>query len=248
MIARAHVVARGRQITRMRSQPPIALRDTPDGVYIVGAAAGPLGGDDLTIEVEVADGASLTLRSSAASVVLPGPKPSRVTIHASVGPGACLRFAPEATVLAQGCLHRVESVVSLYADARLEWWEELVLGRYGESPGSATTMLRVDLDGEPLLRHELALGPDHPSSASAAVLPKNARAVGSVVLVGPGLVRRSLLVSDSAAVLPLDGPAVLVTALESDALTARRSLRCGVAQAHALMFTHGDDRSPEAWV
>lgn len=228
MIAGAHITAVGGRLTRLRSESPIALRETADAVYIVGAAAGPLGGDELTIDVEVLDGSELTVRTSAASVVLPGAQASRVSIRASVAPGASLRWIPEPTVLAGRARHSVKTVVDLRGDARLEWWEELVLGRHGEQSGSATTRLIVDVDGEPLLRHELAVGPDHPTSTSPAVLGVSTRAIGSVVLAGPGLARRPAVIGEAAAVLPLEGGGVLVTALAADALSLRRSLACGV--------------------
>lgn len=232
MIAHARIVARGDRLVRLRSEPPLALRDTPDGVYLVGAAAGPLGGDQLTIEIDVGDGAELTVSSSAASVVLPGPSPSRVTIRARVAASSSLRWIPEPTVLARGCRHRVETSIALAGDARLEWWEQLVMGRHDEPSGSATTWLALDLDGLALLRHELALGPDYPAAASPAVLGSAVRAVGSVTLVGPDRPAQAVLVGETAAVLPLDGPAVQVTAIAPDALQLRRSLACGV-DAHA---------------
>ncbi|MGH9281089.1 MAG: hypothetical protein ACRD12_23765 [Acidimicrobiales bacterium] len=74
MIANAAVVAEaGPRYTRLRSQAPLVLRPTPDGVYLVGGAAGPLGGDTVTIEVDVRPGARLTMWSAAASVARPGP-------------------------------------------------------------------------------------------------------------------------------------------------------------------------------
>lgn len=228
MIARARIAAAGDRLVGLRSEPPLALRDTPNGVYLVGAAAGPLGGDELTIDIDVTDGAELTIRSAAASVVLPGLSPSLVTMRVKVEAGCSLRWIPEPTVLVRGCRHRIDTSILLAGDARLEWWEELVLGRHDEVSGSASSGLAIDLDGAPLLRHELAVGPEHPASRSPAVLGGATRAVGSVALVGPGPPRRPTLLGGTAAVLPLDGPAALVTAVASDALGLRRSLACGV--------------------
>lgn len=238
MIAHARIAASGDRLVALRSEPPLALRPTADGVYLVGAAAGPLGGDELTIDIDVTDGAELTVRSSAASVVLPGVTPSLITIRARVEDGCSLRWIPEQTVLACGCRHRVVTRVDLDGDARLEWWEELVLGRHGEPSGSAMTTLRIDLDGAPLLRHELAVGPDHPEWSSPAVLGVGARAVGSVAVVGPGLPTRPAVLGGTAAVLPLDGPAALVTAVAADALSLRRSLACGVDAQVASVAVH----------
>jgi urease accessory protein len=51
-----------------RSQAPLILRRTPEAVYLVGGAAGPLGGDVLELQIEVREGATLRLRTAAAAV------------------------------------------------------------------------------------------------------------------------------------------------------------------------------------
>lgn len=228
MIARASVAAVGNRLTRLRSEPPLVFRETPDGLYLVGAAAGPIGGDELAIDLELVDGARLTVRSAAASIVLPGPSLSSLRITARVGAGCWLRWIPEPTVLAEGCRHSIETSIEVAAGGRLDWREELVLGRHGESSGSATTRLAIDYDGAPLVHHELGVGPAHPVSQGPAVLGASARAVGSVVLVGGTLPERPALLGDAAAVLPLEGPGVMVTALGADARSMRRSLACAL--------------------
>ena len=80
MRARARVVVAAGRLAVLDSRAPLVLRRTgPDEVYLVGGAAGPLGGDDLCLSVEVGTGDRLRLRTAAASVALPGPDgaPSR---------------------------------------------------------------------------------------------------------------------------------------------------------------------------
>ncbi len=91
LTARAAVATRagpdgGTRITVLRSDGPLALRATPAGVYLVGAAAGPVGGDDLGLEIDVGPGTTLLLRSAAAALLLPGPRgdASRLRIRARV--------------------------------------------------------------------------------------------------------------------------------------------------------------------
>ncbi len=157
----------------------------------MGSAAGPLGGDRLRLTIDVGDGASLTLRSIAASVALPGPDaaPSRLDVHARVGKGATLRYRLEPLIAAAACRHRTTARLELALDASVEWREELVAGRHGESPGSCWTRLVADIDGRPLLRHELRMGPDAPAWDGPAGLA-GARAVGMLLrtnrLVGAG--------------------------------------------------------------
>ena len=258
MIATARLAAgTGGRILGLRSEPPLSLRPTPDGVYLVGSAAGPLGGDDVRLEIDVEPGASLVIRSAAASVALPGPAPSTLTVHARVGAGAELRWLVEPTVAARGCRHRIDARIDLAIGARLHWIEEIILGRHGEPSGSVVSRFSVDLDGWPLLRHELALGPDHPHAQTSAAVG-DARAVGTVVVIGgSGPTRPAVfggwsgagrpprhpapsadptsLFGPAAAVLPLAGcpgddhPGFQVVALAADRPTLRRLLDDGIS-------------------
>lgn len=236
MIGRAHLRAEadGRGGTRLpvlRSAPPISLRPTPDGVYLAGSAAGPLGGDDVELCVEVGDGAALTVRTVAASVALPGHggRSSRVTVTARLGADASLLWLPEPVVAAAGCDHLMAADGTLADGATLVWREELILGRTGEQPGSFRTSTRIDVGGRPLLRHQLHVGGD--GWAGPAVLD-GARAVGTVVLAGRAAVAvAARTIGPGAALLPLDGPGTLVSALADDAPTLRALLDRGAAAA-----------------
>lgn len=239
MRARAILVAEvdgmgATRLTRVRSEPPLVLRATAEAVYLVGGAGGPLGGDDLSVEVEVGPGAELTVRTAAASVALPGESESYVRVTARVAAGGRLWWLPEQVVAAAGCRHRMETTVTIAAGAMLVWREEIVLGRHGETPGSVRTRFRVDAGSAPLLRHELALGPDHPAAGGPAVVGA-ARAVGSVLLLDPAWGDRlpaAQTLGPTAAVMALAGPGVHVVALAEDAIGLRRSLDAGVRVAH----------------
>jgi urease accessory protein len=237
MRARARVVATGddrggTRLETVRSEPPLVLRATPEALYLVGGAGGPLGGDDLRLDIEVGPGARLVIRTAAASVAQPGrgPEPSTVQVRATVAAGGMLHWLPEPVVAARGCDHHMTATISLHGDARLVWREEIILGRHHEAGGSVVTRNHVDLDGTALLRHELALGPLHPSAAGPAVTA-GARAVGSVLLVGPswGASERPLLLAATAVVLPLARSGAQVLALAENASTLRRHLEAGVA-------------------
>jgi urease accessory protein len=237
VIARARLVADGApgggtRIVTARSDAPLALRATPAGVYLVGSAAGPLGGDDLVLDLEVRTGADLTVRTSAASVALPGDGPSQVRVNAQVQAGARLRWLPEPTVAAAGCDHHIECRVELDGDARLTWREEIILGRHGEGTGSIEAGLHVDLDGTALLHQCLRFGPGHPGWDGPAVVGPH-RAVGSALVVDPTWIGAdraptTALLGPTAAVLALAGPAVQVTTLADDALALRRHLDAGL--------------------
>ena len=52
-------VARAGGVTRLpvlSSQVPLVLRRTPEAVYVVGGAAGPIGGDELALRISVGAG------------------------------------------------------------------------------------------------------------------------------------------------------------------------------------------------
>lgn len=185
------------------------LRPTADGLHLVGGAAGPLGGDDLSLDLEVGSGAALVVRTVAASVALRGSPDqrasrqgsselrhvdaiseqchSRFTVSARLGPGASLRWLPEPGVAAAGCWHVSLSRLDLAASATAVWRDEVVMGRHGEQPGAWSSSLSADLAGNPLLRHCLSVGPGSPAWDGPAVVGR-ARAVGSILVVGsPGV-------------------------------------------------------------
>jgi len=202
--------------TTMQSSPPLTFRATPDGVYLVGSAAGPIGGDRLHVDVRVAPGATAVVRSAAATVALPGPDgaPSELVVDLTVAAGAALWWLPEPLVAADGCDHTARTTVRLEAGATLVLREEVVLGRHGESGGSLCQRLVVDLDGAPLVRHELRLGPRWPGGAGPAVLG-DARAVAQTLVVGADAAAGKLVPRSGVrgAWMPLGEGAALTTEL-----------------------------------
>jgi len=217
----------------LRSQAPLVLRPAAGAVYLAAGAGGPVGGDDLELTVEVGPGAALTLRTVGATVALPGaPVPqagaerpgsggaatagseSRLVQRFSVAEGGRLTVLPEPTVIADRARHRVRIEVDVAPGGALLLRDEVVLGRYGEAGGSYRGLLRVDVGGAPLLRHELVLDGGELSPAIGA------RANGSLLVVDPDQEFRPAGGADWA-VLPLAGPGALVTALAEDARTLR---------------------------
>ena len=209
VVAELAVGARTR-CTTLRSAPPISLRDTPDGLYLVASGAGPVGGDDLHLDVEVGSGASLVIRSAAASIVLPGPtgKPSSLRVQVQVS--GSLRWAPEPTILVDGCDHRTTTKIDLAAGATLAWREVVVLGRHEEPTGSLLQRLHVDRDGAPLLRTELPIGPRWPGADGLAGTD-GALVVMSMLVIG--LEEPARPAGADGAVLQLAEDAWLVTSL-----------------------------------
>jgi urease accessory protein len=212
----------------IRSCAPIHLRETPDGVYLVGGAAGPLGGDDLLLEIDVEPGATLVVRSAAASIALPGSRkgPSTVTVNARVGAGATLHWLPEPVIAGGGCDHRIFNRLTLEPGASVVWREELVLGRRDEEPGRVESRIDATAGGRPLLRNLLTVGPGAAGWDGPAVIGK-AGAAGSLLVSGPHLPAGPFpagALGSSAAILDLAGPGLLVSALGSDSMGLRALL------------------------
>jgi urease accessory protein len=182
----------GRLVVRELVTPaPLGARMAGGALYLLGTAAGPLGGDRLRLTLTVEPGTRLTVRSVAASLAQRGDgsgSEHQVTVH--LGAGAHLDWAVEPLIAAAGCDHRATAVVTLADGASVAWRDELVLGRSGERPGRCTSAVRILRAGVPVLHHELSTaraGWDGPAVTAGA------RVVGQLAVVGraaaPTLVR-----------------------------------------------------------
>ena len=211
MRAHAEIVAVLRRdgstaLARLRGAAPLLPRPTGEGrVHLVGGAAGPLPGDELSLEVVVGPGATLVVGATGATVAHPGPDPeapaSTLAVRIDVAAGASLVWLGEPLIAAAGCRHTTVTEVTLAADARLLLRELLVPGRTAEAPGDAASELWVHRAGLPVLAQRVAVGPASPGWAGAAVLA-GARCAGSLVVVGPEVPDRTVVLSEP----PLDGP------------------------------------------
>lgn len=141
-------------------EAPLLVRsgDAVNGLlhlWLVGGAAGPLGGDELQLELRVGDGASVVVRSVAAQLVQPGPSglASSLAVHADVGDGATLDWDPEPTVSVAGSVHRTTTLLRVHQAARVRWTDRVALGRDGEPPGRLVLHQRVERAGRVVLDH-----------------------------------------------------------------------------------------------
>jgi urease accessory protein len=214
----------GTRLDRAYGEAPLLVRETgPGRVHLVGGAAGPLGGDELRVDLEVAAGARLVVRTVAASLVLPGR--GRSHLHVTAVVAGQLHWQPEPIVAVRGCDHLAESTVELSATATLYWQEELVCGRHGEQGGDLVLTTTVRRDGRPLYRQDLAVGPGTPGACGPAVLGSG-RTAGSVIEVDPRYAQRPALprVCPGGALMPLAGPGYVATAVADHAHDLRRAL------------------------
>jgi urease accessory protein len=223
----------------LASQVPLVLRRTPDAVYLVGGAAGPIGGDRLALRITVRAGAFLRLRSAAASIALPGLDglESVLSVSVTIEAGGRLEYLPEPVVVSAGARHATLVSATLAAGASLLLRDELLLGRHGEAGGTARSVLRADYAGRPLLRHAVEVSGADPVSRGPALLAGHRgygallRAGDADVAAGAGGTQAGMSPASErgtgqpvVAVMPLAGPGVLVTALADDAVTLRQRL------------------------
>ncbi|MEY2241759.1 urease accessory protein UreD [Streptomyces sp. BF23-18] len=224
----------GTSLPVLDGEGPLALRRVRSGgpearVMLVGAMSGPLGGDHLAVEARVGPGARLRVGSAAATIALPGQAKgeARYDLRLNVADDGELWWLPEQLISAGGSDLSVSSRVDLEPGARLVFREEQVLGRVGEEPGRLTNRLTVRRDGRTLLDQEVACGPGAPGGWDGPAVLAGHRALGQLVVVRPEFERGAPAarpLGEHAALTPLAGPAVLVTALAPDALLLRRVL------------------------
>jgi urease accessory protein len=210
----------------LASQVPLVLRRTPSAVYVVGGAAGPIGGDSLSLRITVGAGAFLRVRTAAASIALPGLDglESVLRVSVTVAAGGRLEYLPEPVVVTAGARHATLVSATLAAGASMVLRDEVLLGRHGEAGGTGRSVLRVSYAGRPLLRHSLEASGTDPASLGPAVLAGH-RAVGTLLHVSEAEAAAiPVTATPEAAVMPLAGPGFLVTALAQDAVTLRRRL------------------------
>ncbi|GAB2480231.1 urease accessory protein UreD [Jatrophihabitans fulvus] len=213
------VVATDGRVTLV-SGPPLTLRQvhhTPGAdvtLCLVGSAAGPLAGDDLTLSLDVGAGMRVRLVATGASIAQGrGGPPARVTMTASVAEGATLVADPGALVVAQGGRVEVAVTIAVGPDATLEWREVVALGRSRDTGrGDATIRWDVERDGRPVLRQVVR---------SADV---RHRVLATVLRTSPSLDARTVVASPTAVGQRIDGRTDLLTVLGDDAASVDEQL------------------------
>jgi len=230
MEAAARVVAESRagttRLSVLHGEAPLLPRQTgPAEVHFVGGAAGPLGGDRLTIDVVVGAGATLTVRTVAATLALPhrDGSLSRLAVTVRVEAGGHLAWLPEPLIAGGRCHHETLSTVDLAAGASLVWRDELVCGRHGEEPGDARQRTAVTVDGTPLYVNDLFVGPSAAGWSGPAVLG-GARVSMSVLVAGHEAPPVHPQATPTEALMPLAGPGFLVCGVGDEVWRVRQSL------------------------
>jgi urease accessory protein len=211
-------------------EPPMTLRrvrvDDPSvcGICLVGTSAGPLGGDERNLLIEVTPGARATLRAAGASIAQgrPGGETSRLSTRVDVGRGATLDADPGPVVACAGSRVDVRLEIALAESASIYWREVLVLGRTGEASGQARLRWDVVRNGVALLRQSIDLADDRLSGWAG--LLGGRRILATALLVGPRIDPHTVVESATGVIQQLGPQACLVTVLSDDAAAAARRL------------------------
>jgi urease accessory protein len=217
------VVEAGGVLGEVACAPPLTLRQVHSEardrceLRLVGTAAGPLAGDDLSVWLRLRPDAKATLRATGATVAQgrgPG-HAAALSIRADLADGADLIADPGALVVCQGSRIDVRVELTLGADAGVEWRELIVLGRTGEPPGRATLRWDVTRLGRPVLRQflDLDLG-----------LTAGRRVLACALITGPAITPLTVVAAATAVAQQVDEHTLLVTVLDDDAARATRQL------------------------
>jgi len=230
MIARSRaVIGPAGRLVELACQPPLTLRQVTAArpgvcaLCLVGSAAGPLAGDDLTLTLEVTDGGSAVLQAAGAQIAQgrTGQAGSCLALQATVGGGGRLSADPGPLIIRPGGRVDARVDIRLAADATVDWRELIVLAG-GGAPDPAAVTVRWDVTrrGQPLLRQMTDL--TDPGWQSWPGMVAGARVLASALLAGPGVTATTIVAAPTAAAQQLAESAVLVTVLADDAAAARR--------------------------
>jgi urease accessory protein len=215
----------------LHCESPLTLRqvhaDEPGccALCLVGTAAGPLAGDDLTLSLRLRPRARATLHATGASLAqgregVPGS--SAVRIELELGDRASLRADPGALIVCAGGRVEVSVQIALGQEASLDWSELIILGRSGESPGAATLRWDITRGERTVLRQVIDLG--DPNLAAWSGMLAGRRVLASAVLAGPSIAAHTVVATSTAVAQRIDEQTVLVTVLSDDAAEAKCEL------------------------
>jgi urease accessory protein len=228
----------GRTVVRsIRAGQHLAGRETGPGiVHLVGTAAGPLGGDTVSIVVRLGAGARLAIRSAGATIVQPGPKVPDSTLRLELGieDEARLDYACEPAVICHRAEHQAETEVELAGSGQIRLLEQVLLGRSHEPGGHWVGRTRLTRDGGPVLRHTLR-----------SSLIGGTRVIST--LIDSGVEAVPATVGDAVA-MPLAAGGLLVTATGTDMLGTQADLLAAAARAVPVSPTAGSGPRDELGV
>lgn len=243
------VVAAGGALTVLDCAAPLTLRrvrsDEPGtcALRLVGTAAGPLAGDDLSLHLDVGADARCELRATGASIAQGrSGAPAALRTYVELGEHATLTADPGVLIVCDGSHVDVTLRLGLHESAAVHWDETVVLGRTRDA-GTGTATIRWDVTraGRPVLRQTVDLA--DPVLRAWRGQVDGRRVVAATLLSGPGVAARTVVSAPGpdpsgtwAVMQRVDDSTALVTVLADDvhdAVTIRDRLVAGLSTAAA---------------
>jgi urease accessory protein len=234
------VIEAGGVLGELTCAPPLTLRQVHSDaagrceLRLVGTAAGPLAGDDLSISLRLRPGARAALAATGASLAQGRAKTGRsdagkgdaaaLSLRADLAAGADLVADPGALIVCRGSRVDVRVELALGPGATVRWRELIVLGRTGEPPGQATLRWDVTRLGRPVLRQFVDLA--DPALTAWAGLTARRRVLACALICDsdPAWAPRTIVATATAVAQRVDDHTLLATVLDDDAARATRQL------------------------
>ena len=153
-------------------------------VALVQSRASLLGGDDVSLAIDLDAGCALEILELGATVGhhARGGPPARLSSRVRLGPDARLVWLGEPLIAAAGCNVLRSTRIELGAGACVLLGEALVLGRVGEEPGRARALTQITFDGRPAV--EETLDTDPAWLLRSSVVAGGASMISALTLVG----------------------------------------------------------------
>lgn len=159
MLSDVLIIASPDRAPRLECAGGVAARRTDTHtVHLVSAAATPLGGDTIRVRVVVEPGAVLRVRSTAATMAMPGTVTMESRASWDLEVQGVLDLDPQPTIVAGRARHVTSTRLSVGDAGSVRLRERVQIGRTGERQGFWSGSVHADLDGAPLLRHRVELG------------------------------------------------------------------------------------------
>lgn len=154
-----------------------SLQDGAALVHLHNLSGGVLGGDQLTLDVDVEPQASVQLTTTGATRLYrcrPEMSAAVQTTTIQVQQGGLLEYLPDPLIPFAGSRYRQQTTIDLAEDAGLFWWETIAPGRTARGELFAYDQLHVSTkitaQGKPLAIERYTLEPQHQRLASLARL------------------------------------------------------------------------------
>ena len=214
--------------------PPYWCRWDGATLWIVGSAACPVGEDDITIDLEVGEGVTATVRTVAATIVYAARGDgTRLTTRLHVASGATLIWRPEPVIVTARACHRATLVADVAMGGAMVADEVVVFGRSEEVAGRYLSVTDLRRDGMPICLSSFDTATPGWSGPGGTA---GAKVMGTRLVVGPsdaGDDERVRPVDASTVVMRPEGGGTLATTLAPDPERARAQLDAALTGAAA---------------